>query len=117
MTTLAEEGNLFSEKFTSLRHSNIANQVLAYMRKEYLFVFNFNFANSYRFHPILATPGRYRVVFTTDDIEFGGQGRVDNSIEHITIGGVTADGLKNLMLYIPANRNGIEEHQFNITTS
>ncbi len=101
MTTLAEEGNLFSEKFTSLRHSNIANQVLAYMRKEYLFVFNFNFANSYTDYPILATPGRYRVIFTTDDIEFGGQGRVDNSIEHITIGGVTADGLENLMLYIP----------------
>ncbi len=106
MTALAEEGNLFSEKTTSLKHSNTPNQVLAYSRKDYLFVFNFNFANSYTEYPIPVTPGSYHTVFTTDDIEFGGQGRVDSSIEHITIGGVNDDGLENLMLYIPT-RTGI----------
>lgn len=106
LIALAKKSDLFSEKYTSLRHSDTPNQVLAYSRKDYLFVFNFNHAKSYTNYPIPVEPGTYIGIFTTDDLEFGGQGRVDNSVKHLTIGGTNSFGLENLMLYLPT-RTGI----------
>ena len=103
---ITRKGSLFGDKFTTHRHSDTSNQVLAYSRKDYLFVFNFNFSQSYTDYPIAVEPGKYKGIFTTDDLEFGGQGRVDNSIEHLTIGEKDSYGLKNLMLYLPT-RTGL----------
>lgn len=109
MVALAQKGDIFSEKYTMLRHADKSNQVLAYSRKEFLFVFNLNFAKSYTGYPVAVAPGKYKGVFTTDDLEFGGQGRVDNSIEHLTIGGVDSNGLENLMLYLPTRTGMVLE--------
>ena len=63
---------------------NDGDQVLAYMRGEYVFVFNFSPAQSFTDYGLLTPPGTYRTVLNTDDPRFGGNGLTDDAIEHLT---------------------------------
>jgi len=62
-----------------------ANKVIIFERCNMLFLFNFSVSNSifdYRFKAPEA--GVYKIILNSDDKEFGGFGRVDNSIEYTT---------------------------------
>lgn len=80
------------------------DQILAFMRGDLVFVFNFNPVKSFTDFGLLTPPGKYKVVLNTDDVKFGGQGLDDDSIEHFT----NDDPLYRkqnkawLKLYIPA---------------
>lgn len=80
------------------------DQVLAYERGDFVYVFNFHPTNSYTDYGILAKNGRYKVVLDTDDPAFGGFGRQDPSVEHCTKydPDFSFDGKGRLMLYLPA---------------
>ncbi|MFA5650940.1 MAG: alpha amylase C-terminal domain-containing protein [Proteiniphilum sp.] len=58
--------------------------VLAYLRSDLLFVYNFHPKKSYSDYGILVPQGEYRVVLDTDDAAFGGFGRNDAAIHHFT---------------------------------
>ncbi len=83
---------------------NDGDQVLAYRRKDLVFVFNFNPTQSFTDYGFLVPNGAYDVVLNTDAKEFGGFGFSDDSIRHFTC----ADQLYKkerkewLKLYIPA---------------
>ena len=83
---------------------NDSDQVLAYRRKDLVFVFNFNPTQSFTDYGFLVPNGAYDVVLNTDAKEFGGFGFSDDSIRHFTC----ADPLYKkerkewLKLYIPA---------------
>ncbi|MEE1232186.1 MAG: alpha amylase C-terminal domain-containing protein [Phocaeicola sp.] len=83
---------------------NDGDQVLAYRRKDLVFVFNFNPTQSFTDYGFLVPNGAYDVVLNTDAKEFGGFGFSDDSIRHFTC----ADPLYKkerkewLKLYIPA---------------
>lgn len=83
---------------------NDADQILAYMREDLVFVFNFNPEKSFADYGFLVPQGEYEVVLNTDAKRFGGFGLTDDSINHFT----QFDPLyvKNnkgwLKLYIPA---------------
>ena len=80
------------------------DQVLAFMRGDLVFVFNFSPNKSFTDYGFLAPEGEYEVVLDSDDKEFGGYGNVDNSIHHFT----TPDPLYKptgkgwLKMYLPA---------------
>ncbi|MCM1452559.1 MAG: alpha amylase C-terminal domain-containing protein [Clostridium sp.] len=61
------------------------DQVLAFMRGDLVFVFNFNPSKSFDGYGILAPGGKYATVLSTDNPDFGGYGNVDESVEHLTI--------------------------------
>ncbi|MDR1624817.1 MAG: alpha amylase C-terminal domain-containing protein [Tannerellaceae bacterium] len=84
------------------------DQVLAYMRKELLFVFNFSPGRSYTHYGFLVPPGEYEVVLNTDANCFGGFGLSDDSIHHFTLFDPLYKHEKKewLKLYIPA-RSGV----------
>lgn len=63
---------------------NNGDQVLAFQRKELIFVFNFNPSKSFTDYGILTTPGKYAIVLNTDSPAFGGFGLVDDKIHHLT---------------------------------
>ena len=63
---------------------NDNDQILAYMRKDLVFIFNFNPIQSFTDFGILTPPGKYKVILNTDDKKFGGNGLNDDSIEHFT---------------------------------
>ena len=80
------------------------DQILAFMRGDLVFVFNFNPTQSFTGYGILIPAGRYDVVFSTDDFRFGGFGNVDHSVPHLTIPDrlYAPAGVEWLKLYIPA---------------
>lgn len=83
---------------------NDADQILAYRRKDLLFVFNFHPTRSFTDYGFLVPKGEYRVILNTDNRCFGGFGLTDDMIPHFTC----ADPLyvkerkEWLKLYIPA---------------
>ena len=80
------------------------DQILAFMRGDLIFVFNWNPVKSFDGYGLLAPEGEYEVVLDSDDIDFGGYDLVDDSVHHFT----TPDPLYKpsgkgwLKLYIPA---------------
>lgn len=80
------------------------DQVLAFMRGDLIFVFNFNPFKSFDGYGILAPGGVYDVILSSDNPDFGGFGNIDESVEHFT----TPDqlyapaGVEWLKLYLPA---------------
>ncbi|QJX45662.1 1,4-alpha-glucan-branching enzyme [Hymenobacter taeanensis] len=74
------------------------NQVLIFERGNLLFVFSFHVDRSvpdYRFYVPLG--GRYRILLNSDDTQFGGFGRIDNSLTYETF---EEDGVNKLSLYV-----------------
>ncbi|WP_036877235.1 alpha amylase C-terminal domain-containing protein [Xylanibacter oryzae] len=84
--------------------SNDNDQVLAYSRDEFLFVFNFNPTQSFSDYGILVPTGSYEVVLNTDAKEFGGNGLADDKVVHLTNYDplYVKDHKEWLKLYIPA---------------
>ncbi len=80
------------------------DQILAFMRGEYIFVFNFNPFKSFSDYGILAPAGSYTTVLSSDNPAFGGFGNVDETVTHFTVPDPLYDpaGLGRLMLYLPA---------------
>ncbi len=80
------------------------DQVLAFMRGDLVFVFNFNPFKSFEGYGVLAPGGGYRTVLSTDRPEFGGYGNIDETIEHLTVSDplYSPHGVEWLKLYLPA---------------
>ena len=80
------------------------DQVLAFMRGEYIFVFNFNPSRSFDGYGILAPAGKYRTVLSSDNVAFGGYGNVDEKVEHFTQTDplYAPHGVEWLKLYLPS---------------
>jgi len=80
------------------------DQVLAFMRGDLVFVFNFNPFKSFEGYGILSPGGVYDVVLNSDNPSFGGYGNVDESIEHFTQPDplYSPHGVEWLKLYLPA---------------
>ena len=80
------------------------DQVLAFMRGDLIFVFNWNPVKSFDGYGFLAPAGEYEVVLDSDSGIFGGHDLVDDSIHHFT----TPDPLYSpsgkgwLKMYLPS---------------
>lgn len=61
-----------------------ADQILAFMRRDLLFIFNFSPSKSYADYGFLTPAGEYEVVLNTDSHAFGGYGLNDDSLAHFT---------------------------------
>ena len=79
------------------------DQILAFMRGDLLFVFNFSPTHSYEGYGLLAPGGVYSTVLSSDDPAFGGFGNIA-MVEHYTKPDpLYADaGVERLPLYLPA---------------
>lgn len=77
------------------------NNVMVFERNHLIFVFNFDVRKSifgYKFK--VPEPGKYQLLLNSDDLDFGGFGRIDNTIEYFT----NADS--ELSIYL-TNRTGL----------
>ena len=81
------------------------DNVLAYMRGNLLFVYNFNPTNSYTDYGVLVPEGEYKVILNTDEKRFGGFGLTDDDLHHFShYDGLYIKDYKGwLRLYIPAH--------------
>ena len=83
---------------------NDGDQVLAFMRGDLIFVFNFSPTQSFTDYGFLVPTGSYDVVLNTDATKFGGHGFADDSVTHFTnYDPLYVEQKKEwLKLYIPA---------------
>ena len=83
---------------------NDKDQILAFRRDDYIFVFNFNPAKSFTDYGFLVPPGKYDIILNSDDPGYGGFGLVDDAVEHFTIYDPLYESENKgwLKLYIPA---------------
>ena len=83
---------------------NDGDQVLAFMRGDLVFVFNFSPTRSFTDYGFLVPEGDYKVVLNSDAQEFGGNGFADDTmVHHTNFDPVYEKDHKGwLKLYIPA---------------
>jgi 1,4-alpha-glucan branching enzyme len=75
------------------------NQILAFIREGYVFVFNFNPNQSFENYQIPVPKGNYKVALSSDSKTFGGFDRID---EKMTYKAEQIDGDQKIRLYIPS---------------
>jgi 1,4-alpha-glucan branching enzyme len=98
MIQLVKEHDIFDwQPFAIVQ--NVPDQMLVFKRGDLLFVFNFNPKKSFTDYGFQIDEGEYKVLLSSDDEEFGGQGRVDTKIEYPTH---PSNGKTMLKLYVPS---------------
>ncbi|MBQ0061269.1 MAG: alpha amylase C-terminal domain-containing protein [Bacteroidales bacterium] len=100
---MTDNKNIQNTPIVEIWHSD-PDQVLAYRRKDLIFVFNFSPSQSYPHYGLLVPAGAYEVILNTDDPNFGGNGLNDDSIRHFTQFDALYKRAKKewLLLYLPA---------------
>lgn len=78
---------------------NQGDHVLSYVRDGKLFAFNLSPTQSYTDYGVPAPAGEYKIILSSDDKAFGGQGRIDTSVSYFEHDG-------RVQLYLPA-RTGV----------
>ena len=83
---------------------NDGDQILAYMRKDLVFVFNFNPKQSFTDYGFLVPEGAYEVILNTDNPAYGGNGLTDDTVTHFTMPDPLYKKDKKgwMKLYVPA---------------
>ena len=99
MVEMAKKNRVLTGKDTQLLVHN-GDKVMAYKKGTATFVYNFDPYRSYEGYLIpVAEVGEYKVLFSTDDFRFGGQGR----IHHLTYRAeAQPDGRIGFPLYLPS---------------
>lgn len=92
--------NIVSKQLGYPRVQNNADQVLAFERGRFLFVFNFNPFKSYADYIFEVEEGKYKMILDTDLPEFGGFNRQDNNFTHQTF--TDNSGKTLISLYLPS---------------
>jgi 1,4-alpha-glucan branching enzyme len=78
------------------------DKVIAFFRAGLLIVFGFHPDKSYEHYLVDAPPGKYQLIFNTDDRIYGGHHRLTEDQVHFTRPGGTATHSRDLLsLYIP----------------
>lgn len=107
MISFIKSSALLSEQYTEKIYSHNKDNIIAFRRGTYLFVFNFHPSISFTDYRIPVS-GRYKVVFDTDREEFGGYERIDREVVHISsrAAGEKLNHPLKISLYLPS-RTGI----------
>ncbi|HEX7584147.1 MAG TPA: alpha amylase C-terminal domain-containing protein, partial [Prolixibacteraceae bacterium] len=111
MITLVKKSKLIDVPEVNRLYDHKENQILAYSRGNYLFVFNFHPTKSFVDYGIPLAASKYKIVLNTDEERFGGQNRIDDQLTYYThpSGGLTSQHY--LLLYLPARTALVLEKQ------
>ena len=84
--------------------ANEPDKVLAFVRGDLLFVFNFNPTQSFTDYGVLVPPAtEWRHIFDSDEVRFGGQGRIAPGGDHLPQLVRSGEELVQMVkLYLPA---------------
>jgi 1,4-alpha-glucan branching enzyme len=102
MILLIRENGLYLHQYCHLHNDNRPDQVLAFGRGDFLFVFNFNPVRSFTDYGIPSGPGKYRIVLNTDNPAYGGKGHVNENLTYFAKSTAKHSNTLYLMLYLPS---------------
>jgi len=111
MITLVNKSKLIDVPEVYRIYDNKENNLLAYSRGNYLFVFNFHPNKSFVDYGIPMATSKYKIVLDTDEGRFGGQNRIDNQLTYFTHPSGGEDSQNYLLLYLPARTALVMERQ------
>jgi len=98
ITSLVINEKLFNYETQPLVRDN-EKQILVYKRGESIFIFNFSPNNSYTDYSIPADIGKWKIILNTDNKEFDGFERIDESIYYEA---QKHENYTRFLIYIPA---------------
>ncbi|MCD4722103.1 MAG: alpha amylase C-terminal domain-containing protein [Desulfobacula sp.] len=102
MIAIVKDSDLFSSPDVNLLCIHEDDKVIAFERKKIIFVFNFHHSKSFSDYMFAAPAGEYRVDLNSDEIRFGGKGRLEQGQVHFTIvDPKRSDKGSLLSLYLP----------------
>ncbi len=103
MITLTTKYRLLEGQVINLKHEHNEDKVIAFERANLFFAFNYHPTHSHVDYHIEAEPGKYRMIFNTDSVSYGGYNRLKPNQIHFTLndttGGIHRDYLS---LYLPS---------------
>ena len=102
MISLVRKEKLLETPEVNWVYDHKGNEVLAYTRGKYLFVFNFHPTQSLVDYGIPSDDAKYNIVLNTDDSQFGGHNRVDSQMTYLTHSSEKDGNQHFLLLYLPA---------------
>ncbi len=111
MITLVKKSSLLDIPEVKWIYDHKDNQILAFSRGNYLFVFNFNPNQSFAGYGIPLAASNYKIVLNTDEGRFGGYHRVDDSLMYSTNHEGGAGSQHYLNLYLPSRTAIVLEKQ------
>jgi 1,4-alpha-glucan branching enzyme len=100
MIQLCRRYRLLEDPQISLLHHHDGDKVLAFLRAGLALVFNFHPCQSHLDYRIAAPPGKYRLCLNSDEVDFGGHGRLTADQTLLTLRQDNALG-HCLRLYLP----------------
>lgn len=103
MLELVTENKTLSNREVKKLWEKQEEQVLAFVRGELLFVFNFNPKESFADYGINVPAARYTLLFSSDEKRFGGQGLLEVGKEHtVEMPSSNVTNIYELKIYIPS---------------
>ncbi len=100
MIDLAKNKFLVSQDSCYATSINEGDQIMAFKRGRYNFVFNFSPTNSYTDYGINIEPGKYKIILNTDDEKYGGFGNIKDDLMYFAT--KLFSNSYQLKLYLPA---------------
>jgi len=111
MILLAKKFRLLQTPYIHLWFEHSADKILIFERAGLLFAFNFHPQKSFTDYQFEAPSGEYRLIFTSDDAQYGGHQRLLPDQEHLTIPNSNNSSNRNyLSLYLPARTALVLQH-------
>ena len=92
MLKLVRRYSILSSGYAYNHKMDTENKTVVFSHRDVVFVFNWHPDRSLPDYPIpVPEAGRYRVLMSTDDREFGGYGRIDHSVKAFSFPQVCRD--------------------------
>jgi 1,4-alpha-glucan branching enzyme len=111
MIRLAKKFKLLDSPGPNIIHEHDANKIIIFERAGLLHTFNFHPDRSYSDYRFEAPPGKYKMIFNTDDGRYGGHRRLQPEQEHLTASKADAHHKHHfLSLYLPARTAQVLQH-------
>jgi 1,4-alpha-glucan branching enzyme len=102
MVNLIREEKLLEDPWIQGIIENNYDKVLAYRRKDLLFVFNFNPIRSFEGYGIHIEPAKFKIVLNSDAHAYGGFNRIDDKLTYYTLPEGGLGSHHYLKVYLPA---------------
>lgn len=92
--------------------SNEPDKILAFIRGELMFIFNFHPSNSYTDYGVIVPPAtKWKHLFDSDEERFGGQGRIQKAQEYNPeLVNTGSELVQQIKLYLPARTVTVLKH-------
>ncbi len=92
MIKLEKDYDLLADGYPYRLQMDEGDKTIVFSHRNLVFVFNWHPTKSTNDYIIkVREPGKYKLIMSTDDVEFGGYGRMDHTSEHFTFPGETDD--------------------------